>query len=55
MSNSQVISFNWENEIRKNIFCLEEEKNNTDKYDIPKEKNKLNKNENISLKSTGSE
>ena len=52
---SQGHGFNWENEIRKNIFCLEEEKNNTDKYDIPKEKNKLNKNENISLKSTGSE
>ncbi len=54
-SASQSHGFNWENIIRKNVFCLEEEKNNTDKYDIPKEKNKLNKNENISLKSTGSD
>ena len=54
-SASQSHGFNWENDIRKMVFCLEEEKNNTDKYDIPKEKNKLNKNENISLKSTGSD
>ena len=54
-SASQGHGFNWENDVRKMVFYLEEEKNNTDKYDIPKEKNKLNKNENVSLKSTGSE
>ena len=52
---SQSHGFDWENDIRKKVFDLDEERNSTDKYDIPKEKNKLNKNENVSLKSTGSE
>lgn len=54
-SASQGHGFNWENDVRKMVFYLEEEKNNTDKYDIPKEKNKLDKNENVSIKTTGND
>ena len=50
---SQQHGFTWENEIKSNVFCLPTEKNNTDKYDIPCEKNKFNLNENISIKVTG--
>lgn len=51
---SQAHGFIFENEIREIVFDLRCEKNNTDIHDIPKEKNKLNKNENISIKVTGS-
>ena len=52
---SQGHGFDWENMIRKEVFDLNEERNNTDKYDIPKEKNKLNENENVSIKTTGND
>ncbi len=54
-SASQSHGFDWENEIRKDIFNLPQEANNTDKYDVPKEKNILDINENVSLKTSGSE
>lgn len=50
---SQKHGFDWENEIRRETFNLPEEKNNTDKYDINKEKNIFDKNENISIKVSG--
>ena len=54
MTQSQKHGFTWENDIRKNVFKINCESNNTDKYDIPYYKNKLNPNENISIKTTGS-
>ena len=42
-----------ENPIRELVFGLPQESNNTDIYDIPSEKNKLYKNENVSIKTTG--
>ena len=55
MSNqSQKHGFTFENSIREDVFDLQRETNNTEKYDIPKEKNKYNKNENCSIKTTGS-
>ena len=54
MTQSQNHGFIFENSIRTNVFNLKEETNNTDKYDIPKEKNIINNNENCSIKSTGS-
>jgi len=55
MAQSQKHGFIWENEIRKKIFKMNSEINNTDKYDIPCCKNILNSNENVSIKTTGSE
>ena len=52
---SQKHGFTFENSTREQIFDLPNEKNNTDKHDIPKHKNKYNKNENCSIKTTGSE
>ena len=51
---SQKHGFTFENSTREQIFDLPIEKNNTDKHDIPKHKNKYNKNENCSIKTTGS-
>ena len=51
---SQKHGFTFENSTRETIFDLPVEKNNTDKHDIPKEKNKYNNNENCSIKTTGS-
>lgn len=51
---SQNHGFTFENSIRQNVFNLPIEKNNTDKHDIPKKKNKYDKNENCSIKTTGS-
>lgn len=51
---SQKHGFIWENEIKKYVFDLPEDNNNTDIHDIPAEKNKFNKNENISIKTTKS-
>ena len=51
---SQSHGFTFENSIRKNVFNLPIEKNNTDKHDIPKKYNKYDKNENCSIKTTGS-
>jgi hypothetical protein len=44
--------FKFENEVRK-IFKQPEEKNNTNKWDITKENNIFNSNENISIKMSG--
>ena len=52
---SQGHGFDWENTIRTEVFDLKEEENNTDKYDIPRKKNNLNENENISIKTTGNQ
>ena len=54
LTQSQKHGFTFENSIRVEIFDLPSEKNNTDKHDIPKHKNKYNKNENCSIKTTGS-
>ena len=54
MPASQLHGFIIENDIKENVFGLEYEKNNTDRHDIPKEKNKYDKNENCSIKTTGS-
>ncbi len=51
---SQIHGFTFENSIREDVFGLERETNNTDKHDIPKEKNKFNGNENCSIKTVGS-
>lgn len=51
---SQKHGFSLENDVRSKVFDLPKENNNTDKYDIPKNKNKYNKNENCSIKTTGS-
>ena len=54
MSNqSQNHGFTFENQIRLNIFNLDSESNNTDKYDISSANNIYNSNENISIKTTG--
>ena len=51
---SQKHGFTIENEIRKHVFGLEEEKNNTDKHDIPSHKNRFDHKENISIKTSSS-
>ena len=50
---SQKHGFVFENCIKETVFGIPYEKNNTDKYDVPCEKNCLNNNENISIKTTG--
>ena len=50
---SQKHGFIFENEIRTKVFNLNSTENDTNKYDIPCNKNQLNKNENISIKVTG--
>lgn len=52
MVRSQNSGFIFENIIRKHVFNLPEEYNNTDIYDIPCKLNKFDCNENISIKST---
>lgn len=54
MSQSQNHGFRFENDIRSKVFNLPIENNNTDMHDIPKDKNKYNKNENCSIKTSGS-
>ena len=51
---SQNHGFIWENNIRKNIFGLNIDNNNTNIHDISFSENKLNNNENISIKTTSS-
>ena len=51
---SQSHGFIFENEIRKKVFELQEESNDTNIHDIPCSKNKFDFNENISIKTTGS-
>ena len=50
---SQSSGFTFENSIRESVFDLPFDPNNTDKYDIPAEKNRFDPNENISIKSSG--
>jgi hypothetical protein len=52
MNQSQSHGFVWENEIREKVFELGKCNNNTDKYDIESKDNKLDKNENISIKTS---
>ncbi len=51
---SQKHGFLFENNIRERVFDLPTETNNTDTHDIPKDKNKYNNNENVSIKTTKS-
>ena len=50
---SQLSGFTFENFIREKVFEIPFDPNNTDKYDIPAEKNRFDPNENISIKSSG--
>jgi len=54
MAQSQKHGFDWENEIRMNVFNLKTHINDTNVHDIPKEQNIYDNNENISIKTTGS-
>jgi hypothetical protein len=51
---SQKHGFTFENEIRLKVFGLPIEANDRNIHDIPADKNSLNSNENISIKTTGS-
>ena len=53
LTQSQAYGFYLENFIKQNIFGLSYCKNDTNKYDISYDKNKLNSNENISIKTCG--
>jgi len=50
---SQHHGFVFENQIRTKVFGMTSERNDTGKHDIPKNRNKLNSNENVSIKMTG--
>ena len=50
---SQHHGFVFENQIRTKVFGMTSENNDTGKHDIPKDKNKLNSNENVSIKMSG--
>ena len=52
-SQSQKHGFIFENEIRQKVFKLPSQSNNRDIHDISHNENALNSNENISIKSTG--
>ena len=51
---SQGHGFEWETEVRIKVFNLSASFNDTHIHDIPKNENALNKNENISIKCSGS-
>jgi hypothetical protein len=51
-SQVQKHGFDFENDIRTNVFELKSEVNNRDIHDIPAKHNKFNDNENISIKLT---
>jgi len=51
---SQKHGFTFENEVRTKIFNLPKKSNDRNIHDIPFDKNKLNPNENISIKTTSS-
>lgn len=55
INQSQKHGFTFENEIRTKVFKLDPEVNDRNIHDIPHEKNKLVSNENISIKTTGSD
>ena len=50
---SQSHGLFWDSEIRQRVFGLPECKNDTKKFDICCDENKLNSNENISIKTSG--
>jgi hypothetical protein len=50
---SQSHGLYWDSEIREKVFCLPVCKNDTLKFDIPRNNNKFNENENISIKTSG--
>ena len=52
-SESQGHGKSWEKDIQKNIYDIVKEYKNTQKYDIPKEDNKLHK-KNVSIKTSSS-
>ena len=54
ISRTQEHGFVFENEIKRKIFNLPEERNNTSTHDIPRSKNIFDSSENVSLKTTGS-
>ena len=51
---SQKHGFIWENNIRETVFLLSSETNDTNIHDIPCDQNPFDSNENISIKTTGS-
>jgi hypothetical protein len=55
VNQSQKHGFVFENDIRKSVFNLPEQSNDTNIHDIPSNQNKLNSNENCSIKTTGSQ
>lgn len=54
LSQSQSGGFKFENEVKEKVFGLNPETNNTDIHDVDHTKNIFDTNENISIKSTGS-
>ena len=50
---SQAHGLFWDSEIRQNVFDLPACINDTEKFDVPHNKNKFNKHENISIKTSG--
>lgn len=54
MPESQSHGFQWENEIKTTVFDIREHIPYTAAHDIPKEHNKFNNRENVSIKTTGS-
>jgi hypothetical protein len=52
---SQKHGFQYENIIRHKVFKMPAESNNTETHDIPADMNILDKNENCSIKTTGSQ
>jgi hypothetical protein len=54
MPESQNHGFAWENEIKLAVFNMTEKLSYTAVHDVPKEHNKLNNRENVSIKTTGS-
>lgn len=54
MPESQLHGFAWENEIKRCVFNVDSPVGYTETHDVPKELNRFNSNENISIKTTGS-
>ena len=55
LGQSQKLGFTFENIIRTEVFNLPEQLNDTNIHDIQKNKNNFDKNENCSIKTTGSD
>jgi len=54
LNQSQSAGFKFENEVKEKVFGLNPETNNTDIHDVDHTKNIFDTNENVSIKSTGS-